>query len=166
MAKKSGSKKKKPQGENPDIKNICRNRRAFHEYTILETIECGLVLTGTEVKSLRDRAPTLDDAYARIKERELWLYGCDIPEYTMGNLFNHKPMRPRKLLLHKREITKFADKANQQGFTLVPTRMYFKKGWAKVEIAMAKGKQLHDKRETQKKKDAQREIQREMNRRR
>ncbi len=164
MAKKSN--KKKAPTENPDIKNICRNRRAFHEYNILEIVECGLVLTGTEVKSLRDRPPTLDEAYAKLTDGEVWLHGCDIPEYTMGNLFNHKPMRPRKLLLHKREIAKLADKAKQQGFTLVPTRMYFKKGWAKVEIAIAKGKQLHDKRETQKKKDAHREIQRELNRRR
>jgi SsrA-binding protein len=148
------------------VQLICRNRRALHEYEIFDTLECGLVLTGTEVKSLRAGAGGLEDAYAKIEDRELWLIGSDIPEYAMGNLFNHKPKRPRKLLLHRREIDKFAGKASQQGFTLVPLRMYFKNGKAKVEVAVARGKKLYDKRESQKNADAKKMIRREMKNRR
>jgi len=145
------------------VKNICRNKRAFHEYEIIDKLECGIALTGTEVKSLREGSANLEDAYARIDEREVWLIGSDIPEYTMGNRMNHKPKRPRKLLLHRREIEKFAAKATQKGYTLVPLRIYFKNGLAKVELAVARGKQAHDKRESKKKADAQREIRRAMN---
>ncbi len=148
--------------DDEDVQVICRNKRAFHEYAISDTLECGLVLTGTEVKSLREGAANLEDAYAKIEDGELWLIGSDIPEYSMGNRMNHKPKRPRKLLLHKREIGKFAGKASQRGFTLVPLRMYFKRGRAKVELAVAKGKQTHDKRQDLKKADAQREIRRAM----
>ncbi len=151
----------------PDvIKDICRNRRAFHEYEILDRLECGLVLTGTEVKSLREGKSSLEEAYARIEDNEVWLIGSDIPEYAMGNRMNHKPKRPRKLLLHRREIARFAGKASQRGFTLVPLRLYFKNGRAKVELAVCRGKQLHDKREAQKKKDADREIRRALSDRR
>jgi SsrA-binding protein len=139
---------------------ICRNRRAFHDYEVMERLECGLVLTGTEVKSLRDGSASLEDAYAKIEGGEVWLLGSDIPEYAMGNRMNHKPKRPRKLLLHRREIDRFAGKASQRGLTLVPLRMYFKNGRAKVELAVARGKQHHDKREALKKADAQREIRR------
>jgi SsrA-binding protein len=148
------------------IKIICRNRRAFHEYIIEDTLECGLVLTGTEVKSLREGAGGLEDAYAKIEDDEVWLIGSDIPEYSMGNRMNHKPKRPRKLLMHRREIAKFAGKASQRGFTLVPLKMYFKDGRAKVELAVARGKQLHDKRQAAKKADAQKEIRRAMSDRR
>jgi SsrA-binding protein len=144
------------------IKPICRNKRAFHEYAISERLECGIVLTGTEVKSLREGSASLEDAYAKIEDGELWLIGSDIPEYTMGNRMNHKPKRPRKLLLHRREIVKFAGKASERGFTLVPLRMYFKEGLAKVELAIARGKQLHDKRQDKKTAEAQREIRRAM----
>jgi SsrA-binding protein len=156
MAK--GNKDKSEEG----IENISRNKRAFHEYDIIERLECGIVLCGTEVKSLRDGSANLEDAYAKIDDGEVWLLGSDIPEYTMGNRMNHKPKRPRKLLLHRREIAKFAGKATQRGFTLVPLRMYFKHGLAKVELAVAKGKQLHDKRDAKKKADAQREMRRAM----
>jgi SsrA-binding protein len=149
-----------------EIKDICRNRRATHEYTILDRLECGLVLTGTEVKSLRDGMANLEDAFAKIEDNEVWLIGSDIPEYAMGNRMNHKPKRPRKLLLHRREIGRFAGKASQKGFTLVPLRLYFKNGRAKVELAVCKGKQSHDKREDLKKKDADREIKRAMAQRR
>ena len=148
------------------VQPICRNRRAWHEYEVFDTLECGLVLTGTEVKSLRAGAGSLEEAYAKIENGELWLIGSDIPEYAMGNLFNHKPKRPRKLLLHRREIAKFAGKASQQGFTLVPLRMYFKNGRAKVEVAVARGKKLHDKRQAQRKSEAQKEIRRQMKNRR
>ncbi len=148
------------------VKVVSRNKRAFHEYAILDTLECGIVLTGTEVKSLREGSVNLEDAYAKIEDGELWLLGSDIPEYTMGNRLNHKPKRPRKLLLHRREIGKFAGKASQRGYTLVPLRLYFKHGRAKVELAVARGKQLHDKRQDQKKTEAQREIRRALSSRR
>src|SRR5262245_13793239 len=154
---------KKPD---PEVRDICRNRRATHEYDILEKLECGLVLTGTEVKSLRDGQANLEDSYARIDQGEVWLIGSDIPEYAMGNRMNHKPKRPRKLLLHRREIGRFAGKASQKGFTLVPLRLYFKSGRAKVELAVARGKQAHDKRQAQKSKEAERDIRRAMMRRR
>ena len=124
------------------------------------------MLVGTEVKSLRDGHANLEDAYAKIEGGEVWLIGCEIPEYAFGNRLNHKPKRPRKLLLHRSEIAKFAGKAAEKGFTLVPLRLYFKDGKAKVEIAVAKGKQTHDKRESLKKADAKREIDRAMARRR
>lgn len=158
----ASAKKDEANGERP----ICRNRRAYHEYEVFDTLECGLVLTGTEVKSLRDGAGSLEDAYAKIQGREVWLIGCDIPEYAMGNLFNHKPKRPRKLLLHRAEIGKFAGKASEQGFTLVPLRMYFKNGRAKVELAVARGKKLHDKRESQRNKEVKKDLRREMKNRR
>jgi SsrA-binding protein len=148
------------------IKLICRNRRAFHDYAILDTMECGIVLTGTEVKSLRSGSASLEDSYAKLEHGEVWLIGSDIPEYAMGNRMNHKPKRPRKLLLHRREIGKFADKASQRGFTLIPLRFYFKHGLAKVELAVARGKHAHDKREDLKKADAMREIKRAMSQRR
>jgi SsrA-binding protein len=154
------------KNEKPEIVDICRNRRASHDYELSERLECGIVLTGTEVKSLRDGKASLEEAYARIDERELWLIGCDIPEYKMGNKLNHKPKRPRKLLLHRREINRFAGKASQRGFTLVPLRIYFKDGRAKVEVAIGQGKQLHDKRQDIKKKDADREMRRALTQRR
>jgi SsrA-binding protein len=157
--------KNQKQSDDEGVKPICRNKRAFHEYNLFDTLECGIVLTGTEVKSLREGHASLEDAYARIEDGEVWLIGSDIPEYTMGNRMNHKPKRPRKLLLHRREIGKFAGKASERGFTLMPLRLYFKHGRAKVELAVARGKQQHDKREDQKKAEAQREIRRAMTQR-
>ena len=159
----AGPKKYAPEPD--DIVPICRNRRALHEYEISDTLECGIVLTGTEVKSLRAGHSSLDDAYGKLDDGELWLIGCDIPEYAMGNRLNHKPKRPRKLLLHRRELDKFAGKASERGFTLVPLRLYFKKGRAKVEIAVARGKKLYDKRQTEKKNEAQKEIRKAMKKR-
>jgi SsrA-binding protein len=155
---KAAKKDKKDNGDG--TVNICRNRRALHDYDILDAVECGLVLVGTEVKSLRAGFANLEDAYARIDEGEVWLIGAEIPEYEFGNRLNHKPKRPRKLLLHRREIDRFAGKAAEKGLTLVPLRMYFREGKAKVELAVAKGKQMHDKRETLKKTDAKRQIDR------
>src|SRR5207302_9913666 len=140
-------------------------RRASHEYALDDRLECGIVLTGTEVKSLRDGSASLEDAYAKIEDGEVWLLGSDIPEYSMAHRMNHKPKRPRKLLLHRHEISKFAGKASERGYTLVPLRMYFKQGRAKVELAVARGKQVHDKRETLKKKDAERDMRRAMSKR-
>jgi SsrA-binding protein len=149
-----------------EIRVVARNRRATHDYDILDRLECGIVLVGTEVKSLRAGHAQLEYAYAHIDQGEVWLNNCEIPEYAMGNRQNHKPKRVRKLLLHRREIARFADKATQRGFTLVPLALYFKDGRAKVELAVAKGRQVHDKREALKQKDAKREIQRAMAQRR
>ncbi len=153
---------KKSKDPDEDIKIVCRNKRALHEYNLYDAMECGIVLTGTEVKSLRDGTANLEDAYAKIVSGELWLIGSDIPEYSMGNRLNHKPKRQRKLLLHRREIAKFAGKASERGYTLVPLKLYFKGGRAKVEVAVARGKQFHDKRHDLKKADAEREIRRAM----
>src|SRR5581483_3761546 len=158
--------KKKDKDEGEGIKVICRNKRAFHEYTVLDRLECGIVLTGTEVKSLREGHSSLEDAYAKIDDGEVWLINSDIPEYAMGNRLNHKPKRPRKVLLHRREIGKFAGKASERGYTIVPLRLYFRKGRAKVELAVARGKKLHDKRQTERKAEAQREIRKAMKDRR
>ena len=156
----SGNQGKGKDRDEEGIKMICRNRKASHEYLIFEKLECGLVLTGTEVKSLREGHGNLEEAYAKVDAGEVWLIGSDIPEYSMAHRMNHKPKRPRKLLLHRREVAKFAGKASERGFTLVPLRLYFRRGKAKVEIAIARGKQLHDKRQALKSADAQREIRR------
>jgi SsrA-binding protein len=158
--------KRKDKDEDEGKQLICRNRRAFHEYEIMDRLECGIVLTGTEVKSLREGISSLEEAYGRLENGEVWLIGSDIPEYAMAHRMNHKPKRPRKLLLHRDEIAKFAGKAKDRGFTLVPLRFYFKNGRAKVELAVARGKQAHDKRESLKKSDAQREIRRALSDRR
>ena len=132
---------------------------------MLDTLECGVVLVGSEVKSLRTGKVSLDESYGRIRDGEVWLIGADIPEYAEANRFNHVPKRPRKLLLHRREIQRFAAKAYQQGMTLVPLRMYFKKGRAKVLLGVCKGKQHHDKRQAMKSAEARREMARQMMRR-
>ena len=147
------------------IRPICQNRRAFHDYIISERLECGIALTGTEVKSLREGASSLEEAYAKLEDGEVWLIGSEIPEYSMAHRMNHKPKRPRKLLLHRREIEKFAGKASQRGYTLVPLRMYFKQGRAKVELGIARGKHLYDKREALKKADHDRDMRRALSRR-
>lgn len=166
MAKGKRDTPKKADGE-PVIVNITRNRRATFDYEVLDAIECGLVLVGTEVKSLREGHASLDEAFGRIdNNNEVWLVNAEIPEYLFGNRLNHKPKRERKLLLRKSEIAKFAGKADQRGYTLVPLRMYFKDGRAKVELAVAKGKQVHDKRESIKSADAKRDIAQAMTRKR
>lgn len=162
----AGSGNQKKKAESTGEKVVSRNKRATHDYHILDKLECGIVLQGTEVKSLREGHASLEDAYAKLVDGEVWLHGCDIPEYSMGTHFNHKPKRARKLLLKRSEIDKFAGKASQQGFTLVPLRLYFSHGLAKVELAVAKGKQTHDKREALKSAEAKREISRAMGRKR
>ena len=137
---------------------VARNRRARHDYHILETWEAGLVLTGTEVKSLREGKATLGDAYAVLEGTELYLLNMHISPYDKGNIYNHEPTRTRKLLLHRREIRRLIGAIERQGLTLIPLELYFRKGRAKVLIAMARGKKLHDKRETAKQKDAEREM--------
>ena len=136
---------------------VALNRKARHNYEITDTFEAGLVLTGTEVKSLRQGRASLVDGYATVYDGELWLEGVHIPEYSQGTWTNHSARRRRKLLLHRDQIDKLVSKAEQAGHTIVPLSLYFKDGRAKVEIALAKGKKLHDKRETEKKRDWGRE---------
>ncbi len=158
--------KNRPDKEHDNQRVISENRRARHQYHILETLECGIALVGSEVKTLRAGRVSLEEAYARVKDGEVWLVGCEIPEYPQASRFNHPPRRPRKLLLHRREIKRFACRAFERGLTLVPLKLYFKSGRAKVLLGLCRGKQLHDKREAMKKAQAQREIQRAMRRRR
>jgi SsrA-binding protein len=159
-------KPEKKKSDNPNDKTICTNRRARHQYEILDEIECGIVLKGSEVKSLRDGKVSLDEAYARIRDGELWLVDCDIAVYPQASLLNHEPKRLRKLLLHRRELQKFAEQAAHKGLTLVPLGMYFTRGKVKIKIAVGRGKKLFDKREALKKADAKREIQRAITARR
>ena len=139
---------------------IASNKKARHDYAILDTWEAGIVLTGTEVKSLRAGRASLVDGYAQVKNGEVWLEGVHIPEYTEGTWTNHEPRRPRKLLLHRSEILRLIGKTKESGMTLVPLQLYFKDGHAKVEIALARGKHTYDKRSDLAKRDADREIRR------
>jgi SsrA-binding protein len=147
-------------------KLIADNRRARHDYELLERFEAGLVLTGTEVKSLRDGRASLAQAFADVREGEVWLVGAEIATYAQGNIANHVPTRDRKLLLHRGEIASLYGKVRERGLTLVPTRMYWKDGRAKVEIALARGKQTIDKRRDIAKRDADRAMQRALKARR
>ncbi|HPU85870.1 MAG TPA: SsrA-binding protein SmpB [Candidatus Latescibacteria bacterium] len=137
------------------MKIITKNRKAFHDYTILETNEAGIALVGTEVKSLRLGNVNLKDSYARVERGEVVLYGLHISPYDHGNRYNHDPERPRRLLLHRREITRLKSRTEEKGLTLVPLSLYFKGGRAKVELGLAKGKQIHDKRETLRKRETE-----------
>jgi SsrA-binding protein len=142
------------------IKQVAGNRKAYHDYFIDETLEAGIVLVGTEVKSLREGRVNLRDSYGEIRGGELYLVGVHISPYEQGNIANHEPLRPRKLLLHGREIDRIAQKVNERGYTVVPTKLYFKDGRAKVEIGLARGKHLYDKRQDMARRDAQRDVER------
>ena len=144
-----------------DKKIVHTNRKAFHDYTIHEKYIAGIVLTGTEIKSVRKNAVNLKDSYARIEKGEVFLYGCHISPYEQGNRYNHKPDRIRKLLLTKKEILKLEIKIKKEGYAIVPLEMFLTKGYAKLEIALAKGKKLYDKREDLAKKSQMRDIQRQ-----
>lgn len=159
MAKKSS-----PQSTNGDIKMIANNRKARHLYHILETVEAGMVLTGTEVKSLRGGRANMGDAYAVVENGEVWLRNLHISPYEQGNQFNHEPLRKRKLLLHRDDIRRLIGKTQEKGLTLIPLRLYFRKGWAKVELALVKGKKTYDKRADIAKRDADRDMARAMSR--
>jgi SsrA-binding protein len=147
-------------------KIIARNRRARHEYEIQDVLEAGLVLTGTEVKSLRAGRASLADGFGQISDHEAWLYNVHIPEYEQGTWTNHEPRRTRKLLLHRKQIDRLAVATGERGLTLVPLSLYFKDGKAKVEIALARGKRTYDKRHDLASRDAAREIDRALRRRR
>ncbi len=142
------------------IKVVAENRKARHDYHIEETFEAGMVLTGTEVKSLRQGRANLRDAYAAIENGELFVYNMHISPYTHGNMFNHEPKRTRKLLMHKREIMRLLGQTQEKGYTLVPLKVYFRRGLAKMELALARGKKLYDKREAIARRDEKRRIDR------
>lgn len=164
MAKKN--KKDAKKKEKSANRSISENRKARHKYEVLDTLECGLALVGSEVKSLREGKLSLDESYARVKNGEVWLLGADIPEYRQASHWNHDPRRPRKLLLHKREVLKFAGLAHEKGLTLVPLKMYFnQRGIAKLLLGLCKGRKMYDKREILKKADMKRDMQRAMRQR-
>lgn len=145
-----------------DMKIVCQNRKAYHDYSIEETLEAGIQLLGTEVKSLRDGRANLSDSYVLIKDSEIFLFNCHISPYSHGNIMNHDPLRTRKLLLHKKEIERLLGKVQQKGFTLMPLKIYFKGSYVKVEVGLAKGKKVYEKREAIKEREAKRTIERVM----
>ncbi len=144
------------------VKTVSLNRKAYHDYLILESIEAGIALTGTEVKSIRAGRVNIRDGYARPEQSELWLFNTHIARYEEGNRYNHEPTRPRKLLLHRRQINDLSAKVMQKGFTIVPLRLYFKNGNAKVELGLARGKKLYDKRQSMARRESEREMERTM----
>ena len=149
----------RPRHETVKVKTVAENRRARYEYFIEDVIEAGIALAGTEVKALRGGEGSIAEAYAEVKDGQVWLVNANIPEFSHGNRFNHEPKRPRKLLLHERQIDKMGAAVSRQGMTLIPLSIYFNdRGRAKVELALAKGKQLHDKRETAKERDWKRDA--------
>ena len=146
-------------------KTVAQNRKARHEYFIVESFEVGIVLSGTEIKSVREGRTNIKDGYASVERGELWLYNVHISPYDNGTYYNKDPLRPRKLLVHKSEIRRLIQKTREKGFTLVPLKIYIKQGrWAKCELAIAKGKQLHDKRDSAAERDADREMARALRR--
>ena len=158
--KKSSKKQTKGRGD-PNNRRICQNKRARHEYEILQSLECGIALRGGEVKSLREGRATLQDAYARVENGEMWLFGAHISEYAYATGFGHiSADRKRKLLLHRKQIDELAGKVSQQSLTLIPLSLYFKDGIVKVDLALAKGKRIYDKRKTLIERDANREAER------
>lgn len=142
------------------MKIVCQNRKAYHDYDIQETYEAGIALLGTEVKSLREGKVNLRDSYVIIKNNEVFLINCHIGHYSHANIMNHEPLRTRKLLLHRKEIERLRGKTAVRGFTLIPLKIYFKGSFAKIEVGLAKGKRLFEKRESIKEKEARREIER------
>lgn len=164
-AEKAGKTKKKGKAaEDKNERVIADNRKARHNYLVLDTLECGIQLVGSEVKSLRIGGLSLDEAYGRIDKDEVWLINSNIAEYKYSHGLNHEPKRRRKLLMHRREMNKFAAQALEKGNTLVPLKMYFKEGRAKVLLGICKGKQQHDKRQALKQRDSKREMDRAMRR--
>jgi len=166
VAPAQGKKAQQGKGAQQGKKLVASNRRARHDYTIEDVVEAGLMLTGTEVKSLRAGRATLTDGYGMITDGEVWLHGVHIPEYSQGTWTNHQPRRIRKLLLHRKEIDKLARSTAEGGLTLIPLSLYFKDGKAKIELALARGKRSYDKRQELARRDAAREVDRAYRRRR
>ncbi|MEZ6128009.1 MAG: SsrA-binding protein SmpB [Planctomycetaceae bacterium] len=161
----AGNKKPK-KSEDPNSRTVCRNRKALHEYDVLDEIDCGVQLYGSEVKSIRNSKIVIEDAYARVEGDEVWLINADIAEYPQATVFNHERRRKRKLLLHRREIRKFAESGEQQGLTLVPLAVFMSRGFVKVKLGLCRGRKLHDKRENLKKQDHRREMEAALKQRR
>lgn len=162
-SKKSEKSKKGNKANEPTTTIVSENRKARHRYEIIDSLECGMMLMGSEVKAMRDGKLSLDEAYIRFQKGELWLIGADISHYANAGMWNHDPRRPRKLLVHKRELDAFGLKAKERGLTLIPLRVYFNaRGIAKCVMGLVKGKQLHDKRQAIKDRDTQRGLQRAM----
>lgn len=154
---------KKSKAADPGFKIVAENRKAKFRYELIDSIECGMMLMGSEVKSMREGKISLDEAYIRVKGGELWLIGSDIAHYNNAGMWNHDPRRPRKLLIHRREFSQFAGLAHERGLTLIPLRVYFnERGIAKCVMGLVRGKKLHDKRESIKERDTQRGLQRAM----
>lgn len=150
--------KKNQKNDDPNSRTVCSNRRARHEYEILDTVDCGVQLCGSEVKSIRDNKVSIEEAYARAVNGEVWLLNCDIAEYPQAAMFNHERRRKRKLLLKRREIQKFAETGEKQGLTLIPLSIFFSRGYVKVRLGLCKGRKIHDKRENLKKQEHRREM--------
>lgn len=150
--------KKREKKDSAGIKIVAQNRSASYNYHILDRVEAGIVLVGTEVKTLRDGKASLREAYAEVRGGEIWLQNCHIPEYRPGGPWNHDPLRPRKLLLHRREMDKLAGRVQQKGLTLVPLKIYFRGSRAKCELALAQGKKFHDRRQAERDQEAKREA--------
>ena len=162
---KKNTNKEKAKSTTDGVKLVADNRKARHNFEVIDTLECGVVLVGSEVKSLRAGKISLEESYGRVRENEVWLIGCDIAEYAQATAWQHEPKRPRKLLLHQREVRKFAGQAHEKGLTLVPLKVYFnERGVAKVLLGLCRGRKLHDKRDKLRKEDQQRDIQRVMRR--
>jgi SsrA-binding protein len=162
---KKNTNKEKAKSTTDGVKLVADNRKARHNFEVIDTLECGIVLVGSEVKSLRAGKISLEESYGRVRENEVWLIGCDIAEYAQATAWQHEPKRPRKLLLHQREVRKFAGQAHEKGLTLVPLKVYFnERGVAKVLLGLCRGRKLHDKRDKLRKEDQQRDIQRVMRR--
>ena len=145
-------------------RSVAVNRKALHDYEVLSSVEAGLALTGTEIKSIREGRVNLRDSYARLERGELWLYNCHIAPYAQGNRYNHEPLRPRKLLLHRDEIRELGAEVDKRGLTLVPLRLYFKRGLAKIQLALVRGRKVYDKREAIADREVQRDIARALRR--
>jgi SsrA-binding protein len=159
------TKKNKPKTTLDSVKVVAENRKARHNFEVIDTLECGVALVGSEVKSLRAGKISLEEAYGRVRDDEVWLIGCDIAEYAQATAWQHEPKRPRKLLLHRRQVQKFARQAHEKGLTLVPLKVYFnERGIAKVLLGLCRGRKLHDKREKLRKEDQQRDMQRALRR--
>ena len=163
MARKKNKKAKAKSEAEGQSRNITENRKVRHKYEVVEQVECGIVLVGSEVKSLREQTLSISEAYVRLEKKELWLIGADIPEYRQANIWNHDPKRQRKLLCHRAQLEKLSVRAFQKGMTLVPLRVYFNaRGIVKVMVGVCRGKKIYDKRESQKTKDVKRQIDRAM----
>jgi SsrA-binding protein len=145
-------------------RSVAVNRKALHDYEVLSSVEAGIALTGTEIKSIREGRVNLRDSYARVERGELWLHNAHIAQYAQGNRYNHEPLRPRKLLLHRDEIRELAGEVDRRGLTLVPLRLYFKRGLAKIQLALVRGRKVYDKREAIADREVQRDIARALRR--